>query len=566
MLSSALQVVNENAKLFGGTVLQASLDNADASSQLVESMGGMDEYLSKTGKYFSNFYSDVEQSQAKAGLSLQQITAVLHNVGLSVPMTAEGFKELVGSLDITTENGRDAYAALMSVADAADAVYKNSKRIADDTNDLYRDLTSRRLSAEGNTYAATMYDVLVKQQKERLEVEAKGLKDTTLYTDLLAVQQLEYASAAKEAAKSTSELSKSLGALVDDQTKILETMRNIMTGGSQLSPEAAYQAAQQNFAAVTSATVPDASAISSAATALLDASKNYNASGVAYQNDVQNVLTTLGQMVDTAPTIDAVTKQVDILNQIKQSIDTGNLTQLQSLLSILDQNTKIAKGISDFLGTIPSSAGGTGTSSTGSLPPVNTRSTDWASTAATMLTNNLTQTVPVYIAQKFIPPGSSKIAQNAINAVIPQGSTTFLKPIDTPIGMEQYDVAPPYGTLDQADIDLLKKMASGGAALPTYAVGSAYLQTDQFAQVHQGESIIDARSNEVLQKYGIRVQTISSSGNKDEEIALLKEQNAHLAAMVRLLQAFASKSIELDEKQLKQLGTMVSKTRLENAA
>jgi len=72
--------------------------------------------------YYSGFYSQEEQFNAGMAAMGEQFTLL----GLSMPLTKDGFKDLVDGLDLTTESGRSTYAMLLkmapsflSVADAA---------------------------------------------------------------------------------------------------------------------------------------------------------------------------------------------------------------------------------------------------------------------------------------------------------------------------------------------------------------------------------------------------------------------------------------------------------------
>jgi hypothetical protein len=59
--------------------------------------------------------------------------------------------------------------------------------------------------------------------------------------------------------------------------------------------------------------------------------------------------------------------------------------------------------------------------------------------------------------------------------------------------------------------------------VPGYAIGSAYIDRDHLAMVHEGEGIVDRASWAVLQKYGIRVATAASN---DDTRAMVVELRA----------------------------------------
>ena len=105
--------------------------------------------------------------------------------------------------------------------------------------------------------------------------------------------------------------------------------------------------------------------------------------------------------------------------------------------------------------------------------------------------------------------------------------------------------------------------------VPQYAVGTSYLASDQYAMVHAGEAIIDAQSNAVLQKYGIKVQ-VNGDGELIEEIRALRQEvaelKAHAAANVRVDQAVGTRLIEIAEKQAGAQVVLAREAIRENAA
>ncbi|MFT4045802.1 MAG: hypothetical protein QM661_03810 [Solimonas sp.] len=54
--------------------------------------------------------------------------------GYTLPTTREGFRELVDSLDLTTESGQETYVSLLSLASAADSYYDTLEEAADETD------------------------------------------------------------------------------------------------------------------------------------------------------------------------------------------------------------------------------------------------------------------------------------------------------------------------------------------------------------------------------------------------------------------------------------------------
>ena len=116
--------------------------------------------------------------------------------------------------------------------------------------------------------------------------------------------------------------------MIGAQVNILNAMKTIMTGPlAGLSPEALYNQAQARFAALQGKTdLASMQALPQAAQDLLNASKSYNASGLAYQTDLKNVLEAMriaaGATGTTLPEIDA---QLVALEAIRTELNSGAL-------------------------------------------------------------------------------------------------------------------------------------------------------------------------------------------------------------------------------------------------
>ncbi|HNG17490.1 MAG TPA: hypothetical protein PLG53_17035, partial [Accumulibacter sp.] len=101
----------------------ATQDNVHALAQL---MGGMDQLQGAYSSYLQNFWSDEE----RAALMRKQLSLELEQVGLSLPETRDAFRDLVEAQDLSTEAGREAFAALMRVNAAFAEVYGNADAAA----------------------------------------------------------------------------------------------------------------------------------------------------------------------------------------------------------------------------------------------------------------------------------------------------------------------------------------------------------------------------------------------------------------------------------------------------
>lgn len=95
----------------------SSIMQIDVAQAIITMMGGLDEFASATGAYFSKFFSESEQFAALGS----SINDVLVQLGVTMPMSRESFKALVDGLDLTTEAGQQMFATLMQLVPSMDA-------------------------------------------------------------------------------------------------------------------------------------------------------------------------------------------------------------------------------------------------------------------------------------------------------------------------------------------------------------------------------------------------------------------------------------------------------------
>lgn len=95
--------------------------SVDAEVAFVNLAGGIDAFLSNVSTYFANFYSEEEQRAQQArniADSLNDAVGWSMTADQVLGMSRDQFRALVDSLDLSTESGKAAYAAMMQVAGA----------------------------------------------------------------------------------------------------------------------------------------------------------------------------------------------------------------------------------------------------------------------------------------------------------------------------------------------------------------------------------------------------------------------------------------------------------------
>lgn len=87
---------------------------ANAAYDLVTGAGGLDVFNAALSVFQSNFYTAAEQ----ASFARAQLLDAFQDLGLAMPRTARGFRDLVNAQDLTTEAGQSAYLGLLDLSAA----------------------------------------------------------------------------------------------------------------------------------------------------------------------------------------------------------------------------------------------------------------------------------------------------------------------------------------------------------------------------------------------------------------------------------------------------------------
>jgi hypothetical protein len=187
----------------------------DAKLALADQFESVSDFTNAIEGYFTAFYTDAEQAAAKAA----QMGRVFDSMGLSMPTTLAGFRQLVEAQDLTTAAGQSTYAALLQLAPAfADlqSALQGTKSAADVAAER-ADLERKLLELNGDTAAIRALDLA------KLDASNRGLQQ-----QIYAIQD------AQDAAKAAEELRKawsSVGDSIMDEVKRIRGL-NDPAGGS----------------------------------------------------------------------------------------------------------------------------------------------------------------------------------------------------------------------------------------------------------------------------------------------------------------------------------------------
>jgi tape measure domain-containing protein len=239
VFNSALDNLGLQLNRFAGVTKEIELEVAQS---IIELMGGIEQFQSATAEYFAEFYSEQEQLAAITKSAAAQFASL----GIAMPTSRDGFKDLVDSLDLTTEAGQRMFAALMALVPAMDQYYDQQERKARELAGFNKSIGDELAKLDMTDLQKSLFDLKAwydAQIKEAAELGA----DTSLLEKLY--DRKRAALIAAELEKATADINNTFKQLVDSiQAASAGIGNSILDIRRQMNgwDESAYQAGQVN--------------------------------------------------------------------------------------------------------------------------------------------------------------------------------------------------------------------------------------------------------------------------------------------------------------------------------
>ncbi len=282
----------------GMTFQSVGTGSIAARERLVDLVGGIDDFTSKSEKFLGDFYTDAE----KASSLRTRIKPTLDQYGLTTDGddAMQKFRNYVTGLDVATASGAQAYATLIGISGA----FK-------DIVDAGQDVRDERRGLQGQLDEQTMTSAqLLKKQRDALDGSNRALFDQ--------VQAAKAARDAQEEAKS------SLGNFISQMESFANTAAGLNSSlvlgeMSTLTPQQQYAEARRQFEETRKlAAAGDTTAqgkLSSAEQAFLQMSQKINGSDAQYSSDLALVMRTNDELAQWAiNSVDVAKASLDALN------------------------------------------------------------------------------------------------------------------------------------------------------------------------------------------------------------------------------------------------------------
>jgi hypothetical protein len=127
-LYTALQVTGDT--LAGLSAMDQLTIGRDFLNKLTEANVSTEQFAERTSSYYNTYFTDTERAARLAAEATTVVTASFDKLGVSMPETNVEFRDLVESLDLTTDSGRGAFIELMGISDAFNVMTQSSEELA----------------------------------------------------------------------------------------------------------------------------------------------------------------------------------------------------------------------------------------------------------------------------------------------------------------------------------------------------------------------------------------------------------------------------------------------------
>jgi phage-related minor tail protein len=349
---------------FGKAFGQIGLESVEARERLIDLSGGLEKFTSQGEYFLTNFFTDAEQ----AAKLRARIDPTLSQFGLSTEGegASKAFRDVVVGLDTTSEAGARAYASLMAIAPAFNAVIKAAQGAADERRGLQEQL-----------------DALTLTSTQRLEQQRNALHESNraLFDNIQAINATAAAiSSIKEAAgtllggvdnalsvvqtsvnaekdaenKARTLRLKAVQDVIDVETAALQkyktlsdalrsSLDQISVPGNARGDRAAAQAQIQTALAIARAGggLPTTEGLRGALSTLSRDSSSLFSNLVDFQIDAARTRTALGDLADlTDGQISIEEQTLRTLNAQKDAIDRASNAEIERLSAIYSEAQK----------------------------------------------------------------------------------------------------------------------------------------------------------------------------------------------------------------------------------
>ncbi|WP_417788393.1 phage tail tape measure protein [Stutzerimonas xanthomarina] len=336
LLTGASERLGLQFNIAGGYAYEAAQDIAQLA-------GGVENLAALQQSYYQNFFSEAE----RAAHLTADLTSALGSMGLQLPETREGFRQLVEAQDLSTESGRQAYAQLLqlsaSFSELTPAI-EGAGDAASGAADALREreqLERQLLTLQGNTAELRRRDLDALDSSNRGlqqriwaledEQEAQREAERAQQERIRAIEQ--EASAWQRAQQQLASFGVSIDSWIDN---LRGTDAGLGTPGDQLA--AASEAFDEQYAKALSGDQAALGSITQYADRFIEAQKGWSASGEQTVSTIDRVTGMLERLPDQLTPEQFIVDGIRdvILNELADEIERAIMDSKYTISTLID--------------------------------------------------------------------------------------------------------------------------------------------------------------------------------------------------------------------------------------
>jgi hypothetical protein len=241
-LANSLATVNATFDIMGIKILDLSLNTAQAASNLIDLVGGLDAFTQKTDFVYQNFYTE----QERVAQFTEQTTRAFEALGVAMPATREGFRMIFDA--VAGAGSASMTAALLNLAPIMNDIIGYTEQLTEAQKQQSDQIANERLNLERQVLQALGNTIALREMELAVLNESNRVIQIQLYQFQDAEQALSDAIGATDAA--FSQLQRSLSTQLQNTLTDLENQFNSLTDtlNNQISAaQAASDVARENL-------------------------------------------------------------------------------------------------------------------------------------------------------------------------------------------------------------------------------------------------------------------------------------------------------------------------------
>jgi len=334
-LAGDFDATTQMAQLLGKTAAEAfgtaGIASAAAREHLIDLAGSASNLTSWASSYATNFLTEEE----KLAPVKKAVDAAMASLGLASVTTRDQFKQVVNSLDLTTDAGARQFTSMMQLADAFAQVHAASETLASSESSIAEERAGLQDQLDQLTMTSTQ---LLKKQRDALNEANRPLFDMIQTAQKLADTATNMTKF-RDAAKSLND------------TMLTGSLSPLTPVQQEAELHSQYEAMK---AAAMAGDTKAQDGVFNALTAWLTASQKLNAGDSTYQaNFAEGQRDTAAFAAWATNEVDAAQAQLDAMNSQNVALGTANtaLATANTILATISQNTAPVAGGANVIGT-----------------------------------------------------------------------------------------------------------------------------------------------------------------------------------------------------------------------